>query len=151
MPTLDDILRASGLSIIDDEQLGRFIGPTGQYDSWSLSGKVDFPFQKDVPLTVELTQKRKRLPRSMPKNVHWLLENLGEIWNAAAPVINTTIESEQIWTPPHFSLGHFWAFIPDAPLNAAEWRVEIEPADMIVSFEVVFRGLAIIRHAALGN
>ncbi len=149
MPNLDDILRASGMSIIDDEQLGRFIGPTGQYNSWSLSGQVDFPFQKDVPFTVELTQRRKRLPGSMPKNAHWLMDNLGAIWNAAAAVINELIEAKQLHTPPSFRLNHLWVFIPDAPLEKAEWKIEVEPADMYESFEVVFRGLGVIKYASL--
>ena len=41
----------------------------------------------------------------MPKNIHWFEEHMGEIWNAAAAVINELIEAEHIQIPPAFSLG----------------------------------------------
>jgi hypothetical protein len=34
-----------------------------------------------------------------------------------------------------------WAFIPDAPLDGIQWRLEVELKDMFESFEVIFHGL----------
>ena len=133
--------------VYDDEGLGRYSSLSGL---WRLDSLVDLPFQNDAQITFELVVESKLLPDSMPKNIHWFEEHMGEIWNAAAAVINELIEAEHIQIPPAFSLGHLWVFIPDAPLQTAEWRVEIEPKDMIESFEVVFNGLNILRYASLG-
>ena len=149
MPSFDDILKASGAEFQDDDQLGRFYRGNGEFGWWTLSGKVDLPFQKDVPFSCVLTQDSNPLPESMRKNTHWFMDNLGNIWNAAAVVINTTIEADEIRIPEHFALGHVWAFFPDAPLETSEWRVEIEPRGMAQSFEVVFMGLAIVRYGSL--
>ncbi len=102
MPSFDDILKSAGIPFHDDGELGRFLGKSGQFESWSLNGKVDFPFQKDVPFTVELTEQSSVLPESMPRNVRWLVGNLGDIWNAAAAAINEAIHSEQIDVPQQF-------------------------------------------------
>ncbi len=132
--------------VYDHERLGRFSSLSGL---WRLDSVVDLPFQKDAQITFELTVETKPLPTSMPENIHWFEEHLGEIWNAAAALINEVIEAEQLHTPPSFSLSHLWVFIPDAPLETAEWRIEVEPAGMYESFEVVFRGLTVIKHASL--
>jgi hypothetical protein len=77
----------------------------------------------------------------MPKNVLWIQDNLGEIWNGAARLVNALVEAEGIPTPERFALHHIWANIPDAALDTAEWRFTVEVRDMYESFEVVFRGL----------
>ncbi|MBC8095522.1 MAG: hypothetical protein H7Y43_06900 [Akkermansiaceae bacterium] len=145
MPNSDDILKSAGVKIHEDKKLGRFYGP----GRWRLNGSVDFPFQEKVSFTFELTQSQQQFPESMARNVEWLLDNMGEIWNTAAVAINEMIEAQQIKIPPEFVLGHFWAFIPNASLVTEEWRVEIEPRNMVESFEVVFRGLKIVSHKVL--
>jgi hypothetical protein len=137
---LDDMLKSSklGQRIHDDKWLGRFTGIGGP---WQFSAKVDLPFQNDVSITFELQQDAPKVPKSMPKNIIWIQDNLGEIWNAAAAKINTFIEAEGITTPERFVLRSLWAFLPDAPLDKSEWRLEIAVEDMAVSFEVGFHGL----------
>lgn len=144
----DELLKFMGDQdrVYDHERLGRFSSLSGL---WRLNSKVDFPFQKDVEVTFELKEECIDLPESMPRNIHWVEENLGEIWNAAAAVVNATIESERLQMPPQFLLHHLWVFIPDAPLQSAEWRIEIEVIDVFGSFEVVFCGLKVVRHALL--
>ncbi len=108
---------------------------------WSLNGTVDFPFQNNVPVCFELTEQRRHLPESMEKNVKWVMSNLGEIWNESASVVNSAIEAQQIQTPKEFSLNRLWAHIPDRALETSEWKLRIEPRDMPIVFELVFKGL----------
>jgi hypothetical protein len=114
---------------------------------WSFTCTVAFPFQKYVPFTVELTEERRHLPESMERNVPWLMQNLGEIWNAVASVLNKACEAECIQTPAKFALEDVHARIPDRVLEAAEWRLRIQIANMHGSFEVVFKGLQVVKHA----
>ena len=135
--SLDKILNSSGLYHLD-ERLGRF----GYCDGlWSLTANVELPFQADVPVGFELEMDTPHFPESMPKNVLWIQDNLGEIWNAAARLVNALVESEGIVTPKRFALSHLWANIPDGALDTAKWRFIVEVKDMYESFEVVFHGL----------
>ena len=134
---LDEVLK-SVAPYYEDERLGRFVQTCG---SWRLTATIDFPFQADVPISFELELDTPQLPQSMPKNVLWIQNNLGEIWNAAAHLINALIETEGMAAPDRFSLRHLWANIPDAALDAAEWRFTVEVEDMYESFEVIFQGL----------
>jgi hypothetical protein len=134
---LDDLWKSKGL-IHEDERLGRFVHSCG---SWHLDATVDLPFQADVPISFEVELDTPRLPGSMRENVLWIQDNLGEIWNAAARLINALVEAEGISAPERFSLRHLWANIPDAALDAADWRFTVEIEDMYESFEVNFHGL----------
>ncbi len=135
--SLDDMLRSSG-ELHEDERLGRFVHSCG---TWRLEAKVDLPFQPDVPISFDLEMDTPRFPESMPKNVLWIQDNLGEIWNAAAGVINAWVEAEGISPPERFALQHLWANISDAALDTAEWQFTVEVEGMNESFEVVFDGL----------
>jgi hypothetical protein len=135
--TLDKALKSSGRLHVD-ERLGRFSYSDGV---WGLRAKVDLPFQADVPIGFDLEIDLSHFPKSMPKNVLWIQDNLGEIWNAAARVINALVEAEGISPPQCFALQHLWANIPDAALDVAEWKFTVEVKDMYESFEVVFHGL----------
>jgi hypothetical protein len=134
---LDDMLKSSG-QLHEDERLGRFVHSCG---SWRLNAKVDLPFQADVPISFGLEIDTSQFPESMPKNVLWIQDNLGEIWNAAARVINALVEAKGISPPERFALHHLWANIPDAALDATEWKFTVEVEDIYESFEVVFHGV----------
>lgn len=134
---LDDVLKSSGM-VHEDERLGRFVHTCG---SWHLNAAVDLPFQTDVPMTFDLELDTPQLPESMPRNVLWIQDNLGEVWNGAARLVNALVEAEGIAAPERFALQHLWANIPDAALDAAEWKFTVEVEGMYESFEVVFRGL----------
>ena len=121
-----------------DERLGKFTYSDGV---WLLTAEVDLPFQADVPIGFQLEMPLQKFPESMPKNVIWIQDNLGEIWNDAVRLINAFIEAEGIVTPGSFVLRHLWAEIPEAALEASEWRFIVEIEEMYESFEVVFRGL----------
>lgn len=141
---LDDMLKSSG-QLHEDEGLGRFVHSCG---SWRLDATVDLPFQADVPISFDLEIDPPRFPESMPKNVRWIQDNLGEVWNAAARVINALVEAEGISPPERFALQHLWANIPDAALDASEWKFTVEVEDMYESFEVVFQGLEAVSCSA---
>jgi hypothetical protein len=141
---LDDILKSSklGQKTHDDERLGRFSAMGGP---WQLRTTIDLPFQADVPIYFQLEQDALSLPESMPKNIIWIQDNLGEIWNTAAGMINTFIEAEGISTPEKFSLLDLSAYLPDAPLNATDWRLEVGLDDMAIAFELTFHGRNVIK------
>ena len=146
MPSFDDILKSAGLAhrVHDDERLGRFVGVSGP---WRLSTTVDFPFQADVPIVFTLDHDTLQFPESIPKNVIWIQDNLGEIWNGAAAAVNAMLETEAIPMPETFAISHLWFFIPDAPMEHAEWKLLIEPEDTSISIEVIFNGINVTRHS----
>ena len=133
---LDKSAKSSGRLHVD-ERLGRFRYSDG---TWSLRAKVDLPFQADVPIGFDLEIALSDFPKSMPKNVLWIQDNLGELWNGAAGLVNALVEAEGIATPERFVLQHLWAELPDAALDTADWRFIVEVKEMYESFAVVFHG-----------
>jgi hypothetical protein len=140
MPSFDDIIKSIGKShrVHDDERLGRFYGLTGP---WHLSAAIDLPFQKDVPISFQLECDTAEFPDSMIANISWLEDQIAEIWNSAAGVINASIESENISTPDHFRLDRLAVILPIAPLQTANWKWIVEVNDVLETFEVSFYGI----------
>src|SRR5262245_60480143 len=122
MPGFDDILKSAGLAhrVYDHELLGRFTGLGGP---WRYRAAVDFPFQADVSVDFQLEQDSPKFPESMAKNVIWIQDHLGEIWNGAAAAVNAMIESEGIEMPLSFAIDRLWISVPDAPCEHGEWTL----------------------------
>ena len=135
--SLDALLNPSTLYHVD-ERLRRYVYSDG---SWRLSAKIDMPFQADAILAFEVATDKLQFPEAMAQNVLWIQDNLGEIWNAAARMVNSLAESQSVAVPERFALRHLWAHLPDAALDTAEWRFTLEVEEMYGSFEVVFLGL----------
>ena len=135
--SLDEIVKSSG-PYHEDEHLGRFYYSPGQ---WRLGATVDLPFQSDIRVNFEQKSDIAIFPESMLKNIAWIQDHLGEIWNAAAGLINEVIELKRIRTPERFAIRYLWVSFPKEALEATEWNFTVEPEDMNDAFEVVFRGL----------
>jgi hypothetical protein len=138
MPNHDDLLKAIGVPLHEEKDLGTFFMALG---TWRHTCTVDFPFQSDVQMIFDLGVKRDTLPDSMLRNVRWIQDHLEEIWNAAALAINGMVESQQIEMPGEFAVDSVCAELPDGPVDTGCWTLEVEPSGLEASFVVTFEGL----------
>ncbi len=142
MADYDDLMKAIGIPVQDDREIGRFFQGLG--GCWRHSCTADFPFQADVELIFDFNVKTEKLPKSMPQNVAWIQEHLAEIWNTAALAINNIAETQQIEMHGEFSVEPIFFKLPIDSVENASWQMLIEPCNLNGSFELTFKGLTVI-------
>jgi len=144
MASADDIFKVLGIPAHEEPEVGSFI--VGLDGRWRHTCAADFPFQEDVEIIFDLVEESPPLPPTMPQNVSWIMENLADIWNAAALAINNMMEAKEIELEGDFQLEPLHFRLPDLPVQSSPWNMSIEPSGVDGAFEVTFRGLSVIEH-----